>query len=421
MAIGLGRSAAADAKDFALFVARRFAANRLTEVAASLTFTTLLALVPLMAVAFSVIAAFPAFNGMEAQLEGFIFDNFVPEASSSVRDYLATFRANAGKLSAVGIIGLVITAVMVLMTIERALNRVFHVMRPRSLIIRVLTYFALLIAGPLLFVTSLTMTSAIVANAAAAGGEHVGMAVNQMVRLAPLALSFGGYLALYTLMPNRRVSLAHAAAGAGFAALLFEALKSLFGLYITAFPTYQAIYGAISVLPILLLWIYLSWIVTLAGAGIVAGLPEWLGRYGIDLVNAPRSGRLAMAVEMLRLLRRAHLDGESVRAQAFVRGLRMPPHVLEDMLALLERAGYAAETRRGRWVLCRDLHDRSLYDLVVALGLHTRQPMLRGQPVPGLAPHIAAAIEGEHAALGVPLLDVLMAEAGSGPRPVVQR
>lgn len=412
----MGRGLVADCADFALYVARRFIANRLTEVASSLTFTTLLALVPLMAVAFSIIAAFPAFNGMESELESFVFDNFVPEASASVRDYLGTFRANAGKLSAVGIIGLVVTAVMVLMTIERALNRVFHVTRPRALVIRILTYFALLIAGPLLFVTSLTLTSTIIANASAAGGEHVGMAVNRLVRLTPLALSFGGYMALYTLMPNRRVNPRHAAVGAIFAALLFEALKSLFGLYVTAFPTYQAIYGAISVLPILLIWIYLSWIVTLAGAGIVAALPEWLARSGIDLAAAPRAGRLAMAVEILRVLRRANLEGETVRQRVLVRRLRIPPHVLEDMLAALESAGYVAETRRGRWVLSRELHGLTLYDLVAALKLHTRQPTLGGEPVPGLAPHIAAAIEAEHSALSEPLLDVLLATNDTGPR-----
>lgn len=410
--IRMARATAEEFKGFVVYVARRFVDNGLTEVAASLTFTTLLALVPLMAIGFAVLAAFPAFGGMEARLEAFIFENFVPHASDAVRNYLGAFRDNVGRLSAVGIVGLGVTALMMLMTIEKALNRVFRVRRARPLVRRLLAYWALLTVGPVLFLLSLTLTSAL---AASAHEMDLGFVARQFARILPLLVTFAGYLTVFTVMPNRPVLLRHAAVGASVAAVLFEVLKALFGLYVTAFPTYQTIYGTLSVLPILLIWIDLSWIVTLGGAGIVAAMPEWQGRGGVDADNAPRIGPLATAIEILRLLRRAHDIGEAVHVTAFIRRLRVAPHVLEDELGRLQQAGYAIETRHGRWVLGRRLDELTVYDLMLALRLQLRQPHVAGGPVPGLEGPVDTAIAAERKALDVPLLKVL---DGGGATPV---
>ena len=197
--------------------------------------------------------------------------------------------------------------------------------------------------------------------------------------------------------------------------MLFESLKAGFGLYITAFPTYQAIYGAISVLPILLLWIWLVWIVTLAGASITAAMPEWQGRGSVDLDRAPRVGRLAMAVEILRLLRKAHPSGESVRTQAFIRRIRATPNLMESMLARLEKTGYVAETRRGRWVLARELDGLTLYDLMLALKVQTSQPLVAGSVVAGLEDVVSSSIASERQTFDIPLKEIL---DGGGATPV---
>ncbi len=170
IAMRLAKARLRDLGSLAAFVVRSFAQNRLTEVAASLTFTSLLALVPLMTISFAIIAAFPQFNEMEAELEGFIFGNFVPHAGEAVQDYLGTFRKNAGKLSAIGTVFLGVTSIMLLVTIERAMNRIFLVKRQRSIVMRLLAFWALLSLGPVLFLVSISMTSAS-AGAGQSGGR----------------------------------------------------------------------------------------------------------------------------------------------------------------------------------------------------------------------------------------------------------
>lgn len=422
IAMRLAKARLRDLGSLAAFVIRSFAANRLTEVAASLTFTSLLALVPLMTISFAIIAAFPQFNEMESELEGFIFGNFVPHAGEAVQDYLGTFRANAGKLSAIGTVFLGVTSIMLLVTIERAMNRIFLVKRQRSIVTRLLAFWALLSLGPVLFLLSISMTSAVIAAANQTGGEELSAVFRLVGRLVPFLLTLIGYAVLYLVMPNRRVSVRDALTGAAVAAFLFESLKALFGLYITAFPTYQAIYGAISVLPILLLWIYLSWIVTLVGAGITAALPEWRGNVGSGITKAPRAGRLALAIEVLRLLKEAHPAGEDVRPQAFIRRLKASPSAFEEIMDGLEAAGYVKETRRNRWVLAREIRDLTLYDLMLALNIQIRQPEVRGGPVPGLEDVIGVAIASEREVFGVPLPEVLAQDGGPTPiKPVQER
>lgn len=416
IAMRLAKAKLRDLGSLAAFVVRSFAQNRLTEVAASLTFTSLLALVPLMTISFIIIAAVPSFNSLEAEFEKFLFSNFVPHAGESLQEYLATFRQNAGRLGAIGIVFLGVTSIMLLVTIERAMNRIFLVKRQRSIVTRLLAFWALLSLGPVLFLVSISMTSAVIAQANQAGGEDLSAIFRFLGRLVPFLITLVGYAVLYVVMPNRKVTLKDAVVGAGVAAFLFETLKGLFGLYITAFPTYQAIYGAISVLPILLLWIYLSWIVTLVGAGITASLPEWRGNAGHGLTSAPRSGRLALAVEVLRLLKEAHPSGEDVRPQAFIRRLKASPSAFEEIMDGLEEAGYVKETRRNRWVLAREIRDLTLYDLMLALKLQIRQPEVRGGPVPGLEGVIDDAIRSEREVFATPLPEIL--EQDGGPTPV---
>lgn len=359
---------------FSRFVLLRFQENRLTEVAASLTFTTLLALVPLMAVGFAMIAAFPNFDDAQLQLENFIFENFVPHAGDAVRDYLNTFRQNARKLTAVGLIGLAITAIMVLFTIERAFNRIFKVRQGRPMAMRLLAYWALLTIGPILFSLSLSLTSALVAEANQAGGAALNGPLLRLARIVPLLLAFLGYSIAFVAMPNREIRWRDAMIGGAVAAVLFELLKSLFGLYITRFPTYQAIYGAMSVLPILLLWIYLCWVVTLVGANVVAVLPDWSARRGLDLARAPRTGRLMVALGVLRVLDGAHENGILVRRRDLGRQVKAAPDDLLQVVQYLEKAGYIRETGRNSVILGRRADGVTIYDLMRVLHLDTRIP-----------------------------------------------
>lgn len=398
------------------FVARRFARNRLPEAASALTFTSLLALVPLMTISFAIFAAFPAFEDAKADVEAFIFGNFVPHASDAVQSYLASFRDNVGQLSAFGIVGLGVTSVLLLVTIEGAMNRLFLVRRQRSMIRRLMAYWALLTLGPIFFLVSVTISSTLFALANQAGGAELGAAVGYLGRIVPYLLTFAGYVVMYTVMPNRHVQIRDAAVGAGVAALMFEALKALFGFYVTSFPVYQTIYGAISVLPILLLWIYFAWIVTLMGAVITAALPEWRATSGVELAATPRSARLAMAIGALRVLREAHTRGKTVLPSTLVRRLRISPSALEQLLERLDHSGYARETRRHRWVIAREIGGLTLYDLMLALDIQTRQPEIAGGAVGGLEGPVDEAIQAERRAFDVPLKDVL--DQDGGPTPI---
>ncbi len=156
-------------------------------------------------------------------------------------------------------------------------------------------------------------------------------------------------------------------------------------------------------------------IVTLAGAGITSALPEWRGNAGSGITKAPRAGRLALAFEVLRLLREAHPSGEDVRPQAFIRRLKASPSAFEEIMDGLEEAGYVKETRRNRWVLAREIKDLTLYDLMLALNIQIRQPEVRGGPVPGLEDVIDRAIQSERDVFGEKLPDILAQDGGPTP------
>lgn len=408
-AIRIAKDIVAEIPGFARFVLLRFQENRLTEVAASLTFTTLLALVPLMAVGFAMIAAFPDFDQAQTQLENFIFENFVPHAGDAVRDYLNTFRQNARKLTAVGLIGLAITAIMVLFTIERAFNRIFKVRQGRPLAMRLLAYWALLTIGPILFSLSISITSALVAEANQAGGEALSGPLIRLARIVPFLLAFLGYSIGFMAMPNRDIRWRDAMIGGAVAAILFEVLKSLFGLYITRFPTYQAIYGALSVLPILLLWIYLSWVVTLIGANVVAVLPDWSARRGMNLDRAPRSGRLLLALIILRVLDQAHLDGRTITRRQLGRMVHASPDDLDQSVSKLSRDGYIKEAAGSGLILGRRPDDLDLYDVMRAIGVDTRIPGGVERLGPEFADVLDRIVASEKDVFSLPLTTVLRA------------
>jgi membrane protein len=187
--------------------------------------------------------------------------------------------------------------------------------------------------------------------------------------LAPATLGFVGFTLLYTFIANRPVRWRHAAAGALTATILFEILKIGFGLYVSAFPTYQAIYGALSVLPILLLWIYLSWLVALLGAEVTAALPEWRGGASGPIKQPPPHLRLRAALALLDKLQAGHDQASPLKRRALSEVPDLAPYLLERVMADLVRRGYAAETGGERYVLARDLTNLPLYQLCIDLDL----------------------------------------------------
>lgn len=256
-------------------LARRFQEDRLGLTAASLTFTTLIALVPLLTVGLAVFTAFPKFAALQGALEAFLVRHLVPESiARPVLDALTGFAARASQLGALGLGTLVLTALALMLTIDRTLNALWRVRQPRPLAQRVLLYWALLTLGPLLLGGSLTLASWALSASKGWVGPLPG-ALAWAFEASPFVLL--GVLAagLFRLVPHAPVRWSDAAAGGLFVALGTELARRALGWYVAAVPAMDAVYGAFATLPILLLWIHLMWLVVLMGAVIAAYAPQW--------------------------------------------------------------------------------------------------------------------------------------------------
>ena len=253
-------------------VTSRFREDRGFRVASALSFTTLLALVPLLTVIFSMFSLFPVFENWTGQLETYVFQHFVPAAGETVKGYLFSFSENAGKLTAVGLLFLMISSLLLLATIEDTFNDIWRVTRGRNMVQRLLVYWAVLTLGPILIAVSLSMSSALLSLSLIADQTVIAEATQNILSLLPLLLELVSYLVCYMAIPNTTVKFRHALVGAITATIFFELSKIGFAYYIVNFKSYQLIYGALATIPIFFLWVYLSWIVMLVGAQVTAVL-----------------------------------------------------------------------------------------------------------------------------------------------------
>jgi membrane protein len=260
---------------FVQLTVRRFVDDRCGRAAGALAFTTLFAIVPLMAVALAMLSIFPVFQGWMDGFQDFVYRNFVPTAGEVVQRYIEQFAANAGRLTALGLLFVFVTAFVLMSSIERTFNDIWHVTQARSRIRRLLGYWALLTLGPVLIGLSLSLTSTIVSAPLFGPRSAFGGVRSFVFEALPWAFEIAAFVLLYVVGPNFPVRLRHALVGGVFAALLFEFAKRAFVFYIARYGSYQTIYGSIAALPVFLLWIYFSWLIVLLGAVLTAALPQW--------------------------------------------------------------------------------------------------------------------------------------------------
>ncbi len=357
-------------RDVLMDAARRFGDDQCLRMAASLSYTSLLAVVPLTAIAFSMLAAFPVFEGVRDSFQTALFANFLPAAAHSMREYLDQFVRNTAALSAVGIVGLALTAILLLSTIESALNTIFRVARTRGLGPRLLVFWTVITLGPLLLGASFSLSTYFFAATEWLGAGLAPGIIGKLTLFAPTLILMVLLALFYITIPNRPVGCRGAIAGAVAAGLMIALLRKVFGLYVASFPTYENIYGALSALPIFLIWMYLSWSVVLFGAVLTATIGEWQANGG----RAPRSfqrpgSKLTIAVSVLAALnaRRKRGGGAAYRRLLSVAGTT--DESLERLLMTLGNAGYVERTARDHWVLARDLEAVTLHDLYRTLGL----------------------------------------------------
>ena len=263
-----------DLARFCIAVVRRFSEDRSSQTAGSLTYTTLLALVPLLTVALTVSTALPLFDRMVEALQDFVLDNFLPDtpAVDMFAQQLNDFSERAGRLRAIGLATLLVTAVMTMHTIDDSLNRIFHSARQRPLLKRIVLYIVVLTFGPLLIGASLSMTTYLVVGSL--GAVNLDWLAEHVLRFLPFVLTCVTLTLLYILVPNRLVAFRHAAVGGLLAGIAFELAKRGFAVYVSQFPTYTLIYGTFATLLLFLLWMYVSWLIVLGGATLTAMLPS---------------------------------------------------------------------------------------------------------------------------------------------------
>ncbi len=324
----------------------RFREDRLGLTAGSLTFTTLIALVPLVTVMLAVFTAFPMFSGFEAALQKYFLQNLVPDnIARPVLRALTMFATKARGMGTLGLLLLVATAMAMALTIDRTLNAIWRVRRRRPLAQRILVYWAGLTLVPLLLGVSLTLTSYAVSASRGLVGRLPG-GVELLLEAVQFGLFAGATAALFHFVPNTAVRWRHAWAGGLFVALGFEGAKQLLAWYVVSVPTFSAVYGAFATVPILLLWIYLGWVIVLLGAVIAAYAPSLQMR--VSTREALPGWRFELALAVLRLLAAARTGSErglSLAGLATV--LRADPLQLEPVLDLLEAIDWVARLDEG--------------------------------------------------------------------------
>ncbi len=350
----------------------RLREDRLGLSAGSLTFTTTIALVPFFTVVLALFTAFPVFGKLQGAVQAWLVQSLVPDAiSRQVLGYLTQFAGKASRLGAVGLVFLFITALSLVLTIDRTLNGIWRVRRTRPLAQRVLVYWAVITLGPLLLAASLSLSSYLVS---ASRGLVTGVpgALRLLLDVGEFLLLVAGLAALYRYVPNTPVRPAHAWAGGVFAALGIEIARRLLAVYISAVPAYSAVYGAFATVPILLVWIYIVWLVILLGAVLAAYLPGLTA--GLYRRETGQGWQFELALDALRALQevrdhpRRGLGLIELAQRLQVTDLQLEP-VLETLMALdwVGRLDEAAQGDGPRYLLLADLPSTTLDPLIQAL------------------------------------------------------
>ncbi len=409
---------------FLVYVGRRYWRDEALDLASSLAYTSLLSTVPLLAIGLGILAAFPGFETLRHDLLEAVFRDLVPEVGGQVQYYMGRFAANAGRLTTFGVVGLVATALMLLVAIEGALNRIFRVANVRATWSRIIVYWAALTFGPLLAGVGLTMSAWFSLLPWVrhmhlwAGKSNTATARDFVDAVSPFVVLTVAFTVLFLVTPNRRVRITDALIGGGVAALLVVGLRAGFALYIAYWGSYKPVYGAVATMPIFLAWVYLSWTAVLFGAEIAAALPERRYRRA-DAAQATLDGRGRLTLALLLLSVMAEDSGEKgITLHALTEKLADGERPVAEILRGLIQGGLVERRGRNRFVTSEKLATATLADLIGALTLGLG-PLVGDAPVTAGGPDlerasmvIAAAARAETASLQTPLRELIASRAG---------
>ena len=344
------------------FLMRRWAEDRIPQIAGSLTYTTLLALVPLLVIAISVMSTAPIFEDFLRQLRIFLRLSLVPDVAERVISvYMVDIAANAQRLTVAGIGVVMVVSVWMMLTIDRSLNAIWRTRRSRPTWLSALGYLLLLVAGPILIGISVSVTTYIMTVSFSTGSVPRELH-RPMLRTIATLMSVITFFLIYIVIPHRRVPWRHALIGAVIAALLFEASKEAFAAYVRIAPTYHLVYGTAAFVPVFLIWVYTSWLVILLGAEITASAAYW--RDDLWKKTATPVSQFRQAVILVRAL--AAEGSEPAKFESLRKATSIPAHELEDALERLSDAKIVARVRRRGYTLARAPQDITLADIYEA-------------------------------------------------------
>lgn len=397
----------ARATTFARFLWRRFLDDRLFEVAGALSFTTTFALVPLSMVVFGVLSAFPVFEEWRDLLSDFIFANFVPSSAQGVRDWLLAFSGNTGKLTAVGVIALVVSVLVTLTGIEGAFNRIWRVHTARPQLSRFLVYWTVLTLGALVAAASLSVVGRVFALDVFRTGAGQWLQ-GALLDAAPVVIELLAFALIYRVVPHRTVQWRHAFAGAVVAVLLLETARRLIGIYLGSFNAYQNIYGAVAFVPIFLLWLYFGWVSVLLGASFASSVSAF--RYQPAHMRLPQGYEIYAMLRLLARFQDARAEGRGLHSDEILDCEPMLTDALvQETLGQLESISVVRRAETGDWLLARDLDGLSLAELYEAGQL--RIPIAEAR-LPGADDARGAAVIATIDELRLPLRDLLRRRVG---------
>lgn len=335
-------------KRFTYEVARRYRDDETSLAASSLAYTALLSLVPFMSVLITVFSAMPLFEDASKQLQDFIFENFVPSTGAVIQTYILGFVEKARGLTVTMFLAVFITSILMMHTMEKALNRIFDSKSSGRFKTKLMMYWAVLTMGPLLVGGGIALSSIVFKYSALASMKGF------LVEALPVLSSTIGFFLIYLVVPNRKVKWKNAFIGALFSAVCFELAKKGFAFYVTSIPSYQKVYGALATIPLFLIWMFLSWNIILLGGTITATLET--SRWRLHVQNYQTNQRLLLVIEVLNLLWQASQKGKTVSYNEICGHLYfVPDDELNLQLEWLTDNKYIAINRSSEYLIRHDL------------------------------------------------------------------
>jgi membrane protein len=388
---------------------RHLVQDRILLSAASLAFQTLLSLVPLLAVVLSTLKGFPFFAELKRSMAEFLFQNFSPAQGAVLREYLWSFIDKASGLSTVGGLFLFIIALFLISTVDHTLNGIWEVLAPRKPVQGFTLYWTVLTLGPVLIGTSLAASSFVWYEVFMEG--PLPELRTRLVSFVPILNSIVAFSLLYLIVPNRRVRFRHALAGGALAAVLFELARRWFTFYVSHFATFEHIYGALSVVPMLFFWIYLEWVVVLTAAELVFSLGYFSPSESALIEGFDPLAGLPELLVVLSSIRSGQVSGHFMTMKTLMSAENMPARSkLSRIVDHLEQHGVIHRTAEGGFALSADPHRLTLYDLYLKLpqGPHQEEvvagSMLTGERFEGVRRRVLESIRTD---MGVPLTELL--------------